>query len=511
MQILTFAAIDVGAYNVSMEIFEITRKNGLKSLNHVDYRMELGRDTYARGKISNELVTELCGVLNDFKRIMEEYQVDDYRACATSALREAQNVEIVLGKIYQNTGLKVHVLSNSEQRFVGYKSIASSVTAFPQIIEKGTAVIDVGGGSSQISLFDKDMLVTTQNIRVGSLRLRERLQGLENEARHYEVLVEEFIRNEIVSFKKIHLKDRKIQNVILIGDYLPRLLVHETGDQQVISKEKFMELYQKIISRSPIELAMIMNIPLENATLLMPAAIIYRCFLDELGADTIWAPGILLTDGMAYDYAESKKMLRSSHNFDNDIVMACRNIGKRYGVSKAHLLAVADIALTIFDSMKKIHGLGARERLLLECAVYLHDCGKFISLVNSVECTCQIIMATEIIGLSHREREMIAQTVRFNTLPMESYEQVSRWTELTLEDYLIITKLAAILRLSNAMDRSHLQKIERMRSAVRDGKLVLNLETKRDYTLENGLLGEKIEFFEEVFGVRPVLKVKRKL
>lgn len=304
MQILTFAAIDVGAYNVSMEIFEITRKTGLKSLNHVDYRMELGRDTYARGKISNEMVTELCGVLNDFKRIMEEYQVDDYRACATSALREAQNVEIVLGKIYQNTGLKVHVLSNSEQRFVGYKSIASSVAAFPQIIEKGTAVIDVGGGSSQISLFDKDMLVTTQNIRVGSLRLRERLQGLENEARHYEVLVEEFIRNEIVSFKKIHLKDRKIENVILIGDYLPRLLVHETGDQQVISKDKFMELYQKIITRSPIELAMIMNIPLENATLLMPAAIIYRCFLDELGADTIWAPGIVLTDGMAYDYAE---------------------------------------------------------------------------------------------------------------------------------------------------------------------------------------------------------------
>ena len=192
-------------------------------------------------------------------------------------------------------------------------------------------------------------------------------------------------------------------------------------------------------------------------------------------------------------------------------ILPCRNIGKRYGVSKAHVQAVAEIALTIFDSMKKIHGLSPRERLLLECAVYLHDCGKFISLVNSVECTCQIIMATEIIGLSHREREMIAQTVRFNTLPMESYEQVSRWTDLTLEDYLTITKLAAILRLSNAMDRSHLQKIEKLRAAVRDGKLVLNLETKKDYTLEKGLLGEKIEFFEEVFGVRPVLKVKRKL
>ena len=511
MQTLTFAAIDVGTYNVTMEIFEISRKNGLKSLDHVDYRMELGKDTYARGKIGNELVKELCGVLNDFKRIMEEYQVNDYRACATSALREARNAEIVLGKIYQNTGIQVHILSNSEQRFLGYKSIASIEKDFLKIIEKGTAVIEVGGGSIQISLFDKDVLVTTQNIKVGSLRLRERLVGLENEARHYEVLVEEFIRNEIVSFTKLHLKDRKIQNVILIGDYLPDLLVKYMGEQRMISKEQFMDLYRKIISRSPIELAMIRNIPLENATLLMPSAIICRCFLDEIGADTIWAPGTLLTDGIAYDYAESRKMIRSGHNFDNDIVMATRNIGKRYGVSKPHVQAVARIALTIFDSMKKVHGLSTRERLLLECAVYLHDCGKYISLADAAECTCQIIMATEIIGLSHREREMIAQIVRFNTLPMESYEVFAQKTDLGLEDYLTVAKLAAILRISNAMDRSHLQKIDTIRAVVKEERLVMNLETKKDYTLEQGLLGEKIEFFEEVFGVKPVLKVKRRL
>ena len=86
-----------------------------------------------------------------------------------------------------------------------------------------------------------------------------------------------------------------------------------------------------------------------------------------------------------------------------------RNIGKRYGVSKPHVQMVAKTALTIFDSMKKIHGLGPRERLLLECAVYLHDCGKYVSLSNSAECNYQIVMATEIIGLSHQEREMIAQ------------------------------------------------------------------------------------------------------
>lgn len=509
MAVLTFAAIDIGSYNVAMEIFEITRKQGLKSIDYIDSRIELGRDTYAEGKISNEKVKNLCLVLNDYKRIMKEYQVTDYRVCSTSALREAENGEVVLDKIYQNTGMKVDVLSNSEQRFLGYKAIASTEADFPKIIAKGTAVLDIGGGSIQISLFDKDMLITTQNIKLGNLRIRERLMSLESAALHYETLVEEFIRNEIISFKKLHLKDRKIENVILTGDYIPEILVKHVGDQRMIKKEHFLELYQNIISRSPIELAMFLNISLENASLLIPTAIIYRYFMDALGAETVWAPGTQLTDGIAYEYAEKMKMIKSSHNFDNDIAMAVRNIGKRYGVSKPHVQAVAKTALTIFDSTKKIHGLGQRERLLLECAVYLHDCGKYVSLVNTAECNYQIIKSTEIIGISHMEREMIAQTVRLNTQPMESFDTLCRRSELGLAEYLVVNKLVAILRLANGMDRSHLQKIEQIRAVVHEEQLRLNLVTNQDYTLEQGLLSDKMDFFEDVFGIQPVLKVKR--
>ena len=509
MAVLTFAAIDIGSYNVAMEIFEISKKQGLKSLDYVDQRMDLGRETYAQGRISNNMVKKLCNVLNDFKRIMKEYQVADYRVCATSPLREAENAEIVLGKILQNTGMKVEVLSNSEQRFLGYKSIACTEADFPKIIAKGTAVLDIGGGSIQISLFDKDNLITTQNIKLGNLRIRERLMSLENSTLHYETLVEEFIQNEIVSFKKIHLKDRKIENVILMGDYIPDILVNYVGEQRVIKKEQFMDLYQKIISRSPIELAMYLNIPLENASLLLPTAIIYRRFMDEFGADTIWAPGTQLTDGMAYDYAEKMKLIKSTHNFNNDIVMAAKNIGKRYGVSKPHVQSVEKIALAIFDGMKKFPGLGSRERLLLQCAVYLHDCGKYVSLADAADCNYQIVMATEIIGISHMEREMIAQIVRFNTLPMESYDVLSETLDLGIDEYLTVNKLTAILRLANAMDRSHLQKVEQIRASLRDDKLVLNIVSNKDYALEQGLLGEKIDFFEDVFGIRPVLKVKR--
>ena len=94
---ITFAAIDIGSYHVVMEIFEISPKQGLNSIDYMEKRIDLGRNTYAEGKVSNELVKELCDILKEFKRVMKTYQVKGYRACATSAIREAENARIVSG------------------------------------------------------------------------------------------------------------------------------------------------------------------------------------------------------------------------------------------------------------------------------------------------------------------------------------------------------------------------------------------------------------------------------
>lgn len=95
---------------------------------------------------------------------MKAYRVKDYRAYATSAMREAHNNQIILDQIRVRTGLNVRIISNSEQRFISYKAIAAKASEFNKIIQKGTAIVDVGFGSAQLSLFDKDSLVTTQNL-----------------------------------------------------------------------------------------------------------------------------------------------------------------------------------------------------------------------------------------------------------------------------------------------------------------------------------------------------------
>ena len=164
--------------------------------------MELGKDTYTLGKIRPEMEEELCRVLADFVRIMEGYRVDAYRAMASSAISEAANSLYVLGKIRQLTGLSVTVLSNSEQRFLGYKALAAMEDNFNKVIEKGTAILDLDGGSFQISLFDKNNLVVTENIPIGAVRVRDYLALIGHKSGRLDEIMADYVDNDIVSFRK---------------------------------------------------------------------------------------------------------------------------------------------------------------------------------------------------------------------------------------------------------------------------------------------------------------------
>ena len=154
--------------------------------------------------------------------------------------------------------------------------------------------------------------------------------------------------------------------------------------------------------------------------------------------------------------------------------------------------------------------MGARERLLLQIAVILHDCGNYISLSNASECAYEIIMSTEIIGLSHGERELIAHVVKYIKQPFEYYREADSKAQIDRNDFMTAAKMTAIIRVANVLDRSHKQKVEEIKAAVKDRELVMTVEAKEDMTLEQGLLEEPADFFEEIFSLRPQLKRRKK-
>jgi len=515
MGVKTFAAIDVGSFEVSMKIVEFPGKNRSRVLEHIRHRITLGNDTYVNGKISNEKMNELCRTLKEFADIMKTYGVDEYRAYGTSAIRETENTSIVLDQIALRTGIRIELLSNSEQRFLDYKAIAFSGETFNTIIKEGTAIVDIGGGSIQISLFDKDVLVATQNLRLGVLRVQSWLNQINVIGSQYENLIDEMAMAQLATFRKMYLKDAVIKNLIVVDDYLSVYLsrrIRENGREPIVSLEEYNQLLDIFRNGTILEIARKMNMSNEHAVLTYISSLLVKNVMQLMNAEGIWAPGVSLCDGMAYEYAERHKLLSCDHDFEKDIIACARNISKRYMGSKKRSETLEGIALTIFDSMKKIHGLGNREKLYLRIATQLHDCGKYISMMDIGESSYHIIMATEMIGLSHAEREIVANVVRFNHSSFIYYKDMRAGnTILSKEAYLTVAKLTAILRVANGLDRSHKEKLKDVRARLKDDELLLNVDSQVDIALEKGLFDERALFFQEVFSVKPVIRQRKKI
>ncbi len=234
MSVKTFAAIDVGSFELTMKIFDFSGKNTMREIDCIRQRIDLGSDTYANGKISNEKMDDLCHTLKEFAQIMESYKVIAYKAYGTSAIRETENTLILQDQIEQRTGIRVEILSNSEQRFLDYKSIASKGETFRRIIEEKTAILDIGGGSIQdLSLFDKDTLVSTPELTPWCITFTGAAESSECGQYQMEHLVDELATAQLDDYKKLYLKDREIKNIIIVDDYLSPWAVrkaHERGE-----------------------------------------------------------------------------------------------------------------------------------------------------------------------------------------------------------------------------------------------------------------------------------------
>ncbi|MCR4788718.1 MAG: HD domain-containing protein [Lachnospiraceae bacterium] len=508
----TFAAIDIGSFEISMKIYEVSQKKGMRQVDYIAHSIDLGTDSYTKGKIEQERLDELFGILREFRKIMKTYRVEEYKAYGTSAIRETVNRNILLSQIEQITGIKVEVLSNSEQRFLDYKSVAFQGAKFEKFIEKGTAIYDVGGGSVQISLFNKDNLISTQNMRLGVLRMQERMNKMGASMRQYDALIRELAQSQLSVYKKLYLKDKEIDNLIIVDDYISNIVAKERIDgpsDNVFGKET-VERYLKMAREYGKEhIASKLSISESDIPPLYISLILLDEVMSTTGATTVWAPGVTLCDGIAYEYAESNNFLSSGHKFENDIISCAMQVSKRYMGSRKRSETLENIACRIFDATKEVHGLTPRDRLLLRLCAMLHDCGKYISMQNLAECSYGIIMSTEIIGISHKERMIIANAVKYNQLPFEYYEELSSHESIERNDHMRIAKLTAMLRLANGLDRSHKMKFKNVEVEIKNGNLNITVSTDEDIALEKGLFGNRADFFEEVFNLKPVIRQKR--
>jgi exopolyphosphatase/guanosine-5'-triphosphate,3'-diphosphate pyrophosphatase len=503
-----FAAVYIGTYDVSLKVYEFSDRKNIHEVDYVRSRHDLGRYDFGEDTIAFDQVEALCDTLAQFKKIMDGYRVDNYEVYASAALRDASNKLFVLDQIYLRTGLKVRILSNSEHRFISYKSIAGR-KSFEKMIQTSAAVVGVGGASIQITIFRNGKLQTTQHIDAGIMRLCNLFDARGITQQTYETQMEEYMNKKLEGFRGMYLTE-DVESVIFFSDYAAEL-IRGIDDQEMeygqAKSEKFLKLINKLQKRSLEEITAELNLSNEKEPLILPALITFKAVIESVCPKVVSVPGANMPDGMAYDFAQRHKLVTVTHDFDADVISAAEFLSNHYHSYTPHIEALSKLSIQIFDAMKKVHGLGKRQRLLLQVATILHDCGKYVSLSEPSENAYHIIMASEIIGLTHQEREIVAQVVRYNTQPLDPYEEVA--DRLDRSDYLCVAKLSAILRVANALDQSHKQKFQNIRISVKERHLVITVEAFEDIALEQVLFERRTEYFENVYSMKPILKEKR--
>lgn len=512
MALKTFAAIEVGSNELELKIYEISKKIGIRQIDHVRYIIELGSDAYTEGMISYPLVNELCDVLKKFRFKMDEYKVEKYVAYGGSALMEASNGDLILDQIRLKTGLEVKLISNAQQRFLIFKSLAFTMPNFETLINEGVVVIDLGAGSIQLSAFEDGVLQFTQNVKLGSLRIREMLSDMEGQTSDFINLMKEYVDNGMYSYRVKQLSQMKIKHAVVVGgEFTPIIhLRNNAKNDGYIRLKDFEESYTKLVQLRPGQIQDALGISYEEASVLVPAAIVIKAFLSQLTVDKIWPATADICDGMALDYSQKVERFLLEHDFSKDIIKSARYIAKKYESDERHVKNIENNAKTLFDATKKISGLNNRHRMLLQLAVVLHDTGKFINGSRSVYNSSHIIRETELIGISEAEREIVANVVLYSSSQfVPRYEDMSH--EIDRAAYIDMLKLTALFSLANGMDKSHKQKIDTIRVAITEQEMKIIADTIYDITLEQSAVDEKADFFEEIFGIRPVLRQKRSI
>lgn len=510
MQML--AAIDVGSSEVAMKIYQFSKQSGIQELEYIRSIVELGADTYNTGRIAPDTLRELCEVVRGFAEKMQEYHIENYVAYAGSAMREAANRDLVLDQIRLQTGVSVQIIGNAQQRFLILQSLAGMMKHFDELTKEGVAVVDLSSGSLQVSVFEEGYLRVTQNLKLGSLRIREILADIEQQTTSFVNVMEDYIGNDLSTFRRLIIKDCRIKHIIVIGEEIATLLntVNASKNRESFTAAQFEKFYFKLMRSKKEEISKKYNIPYETATVLKPSMIIFKSLSEMLGSEVVWASNVGICDGIMMDYIGMRRLLKDIRDFSDDILSVTREMAKKYESDLKHTSNVEKLCMLIFDSIKKISGLSRRDRLLLQVSSILHDCGKYVNMMNGAENAYYLMMNTEIIGLSEEEKRIAANVIRYNSsAEVPEFSRVEG--EITHENYVRMLKMAAILRLANGMDRSHLQRIQDIRVTIKGHELKIMANTIYDITLEQGLMDRRAHFFEQIFGLLPVLRQKRRV
>lgn len=505
-----YAVIVIGAQNIFTQIIDLTTA---QIIENVGYDIDLGEDVFSGKQIHSQTVNEIDEALQAVIDLLKDYQIKDYQCYATHSFHEAENAEYVRDQLYERTGFEIHWSSQSQEALYRNLATYTYMPDFSKVIQKNAILLDISSGSVALTAYRKGKFMFSKNLKLGPLRVYEFMRDMKDSVPNYVEVLKDYVASSLVDFIRLLPDASEIHNVILMGSAMSIFepMTENAAHTLKFSIAEFDDIYKEVIHGNDQFVVEKYNVAQNDVPQVLPVMILVDQLLKTFNIQTLWVTALKLIDGMTASILQGKHDSDISLNQQQQILTSAHNIAKRYDVEENHQDFVVKFSLQLFDRLKKLHGMGAKERMILELAAILDDVGSFISNHDHYAHSDYIIQNSEIIGLSDVDLKMVAAVARYHSSHTPSSE-LQRFKVLPIEQRMTIAKLAAILRLADALDSSREQKVQSIRVSLKDPtKVVIQATANDDIELERWIFQKKGEFFESVFGVQPILKGRVKL
>lgn len=504
-----FAAIDIGTNSFHLIVVRVKNNGNFEIIDREKEVIRLGEGYSGDIKfIKPATIERAVNCLKRFKGIADSYSAP-IRAVATSAVREALNKQEFQKTVFNETGIEVDVISGIEEARLIYLGILKAVPVY----DKKTLCVDIGGGSTEFTVGKEGKILHSMSLKLGAVRLTQQFfpDGITSKKQIEEA--EKWVEGALYPvYRKI--KDFNYDVVVgSSGTIMSTALIALTQKEKKIknpilnnvsfSSAELKKIKKTICSFETLEeKRTIEGLDASRSDIITAGVIILQKIFEYFDVDEMIVSGYALREGLIIDLLneinpDDEKPKLHRIRFDS-----IKHLAESCNYDKAHCFHVAKLSLSFFDQMKDFHKLDNHCREYLEAAALLHDIGYHIAHNNHHKHSQYIIKNSELLGFNEREINIISNIARYHrkSHPKDKHKDYEELTERSRE---IVDKLAAILRLSDALDRTHKRLVKDVLIMnVNNGIKVKLVQKTKLPEIEIWNFDRRKALFEEVYGIQ---------
>lgn len=506
------AVIDIGTTSIRMAIAEIHADGRVRTINRLAQAVHIGQDTFTKGAVDKSTIEDCVAVLRSYRNVLAEYDISQssrIRVVATSAVREASNQLALIDRIFSATGFQVEAIDEAEVSRITYLSIQPLLDKEPALESKRAVITEVGGGSTEVLVVRGNDVLFAQTYRLGSIRLREMLEVYRTPKVRLRHIMQSQIRRTVDEVVENVRRDSAVELIALGGDVrfaASQLLPSWNPDSfGRIPVDDFVAFTDKMLSMSDDEIVQQFGLTYPDAETLGPSLLAYVELAQALDLDHVMISNVNLRDGLINEFALRG---RWSDEFNGQIIRAALALGRKFDYDADHATHVAELSKQLFRALQNEHELDSRYELLLYVAALLHEIGQFVGTAAYHKHSMYLIENSELFGLSKNDLLIVALVARYHrrSSPKPDHEG---YAQLDRERRIAVSKMAAILRVADALENSHSGRVKEIHCHREKSRLVISAAGVEDLSLEQLALQQKGPLFEEIFGLEVLLRTGR--